>query len=585
MLNANTTNTPQDDDQEILQKVNNVAPQEKPTVNVSTPVKPVSTKQGLTEATTPDSNIQKPFQKNDTPKAPRVNSVPVVTNNITPVPSIVNDTPITSIKERQRSEVSTTSEADPTGFKILKVHPANEKPSLNSDDESSQVTPTHTESSTTPTLSQKLQDKTLQLDNPQQPLFQKCGSEGSESTPRLISPSDETIVKPMPLAANQLKAAGVATDRNFIVLSNANSENTVIQKIQIVQPVQVSQNPATKKPKSRWVKANPHGTRGRWTFHDKQPPKGNFSDISSVNASISNNSINDGRETNTLTQSSNQISSNLTSSNSTTQVQNVGVSQDVNKKNSSANTSSEIHNVQGQRVQQTALGQQQAQQTQGRTDQKMPHVPIHRPVTVKAVPHKNIPPIAEENTVPVKAAQSTPQLTSAQPAMKLKVQLPPSRNASAQERLAAGEQVPRHISVDLSNSNDISTSISDIIRIQHQHLEAMLTSFVSQHISQKYEAKINYLESQLKNQAEAESKIQKLEKRIEELEACIKERDLKCNPSQFAAQNRKIKRLELEKKQLEDSNLLLKSQVENRDKDFLEYHDEEEDVNCQGHNA
>ena len=131
------------------------------------------------------------------------------------------------------------------------------------------------------------------------------------------------------------------------------------------------------------------------------------------------------------------------------------------------------------------------------------------------------------------------------------------------------------------SSNDINTAISEIVRIQNQQLEATLSQFLNQHISQKYEAKILKLESQLKSQADSDSKIQRLEKRVEELEQALKERDAKCNPSQFAAQNRKIKRLELEKKQLEDSNLLLKSQVENRDKDFLEYNEDDEEESSQ----
>jgi len=549
-----------------------------PNKTVSTPVKAQRLVKPV-EAVTPDNDIQKPFRETTTPV---VKNVPNVPKNNTPSETV------NFSKEnpgRQR-ELSTASEADPTGFKILKVHPANEKPSLNSDDESSQITPTQTESSATPAFNHKELDKTLQLD---QPLPTKSNSETSESTPRLTSPSDETLVKqaaPVAMPVSSNKGPVVPEPKNFIVLSNADSENTIIPKTvnaatNIVQPVNV------KKPKSRWVKANPHGFRGRWHFHDKAPPKGSGLEIgnasSTVNASISNNSIVEGstvpqqpQTQNNNSLSSNINSSNLTSSTSQTQVQNVGNTQDVNKKGT------EIHNATAGNggVAQAGHSHQNV-----KSDQKMPHVPVHRPVTVKAV-NKNIPPIKEELAHPVKSAQSTPAVTqkiqqNQHNLPKLKVQNIQPRNLPAQQQqLAAGENIPFR-SVDYNNGNDINTAISEIVRIQNQQLEATLSQFLNQHISQKYEAKIQKLESQLKSQAESDSKIQRLEKRVEELEQALKERDAKCNPSQFAAQNRKIKRLELEKKQLEDSNLLLKSQVENRDKDFLEYNEDDVEESSQ----
>ena len=178
----------------------------------------------------------------------------------------------------------------------------------------------------------------------------KSNSETSESTPRLTSPSDETLVKQEKPVMPSNKGPVLPEPKNFIVLSTADSENTIIHKsvdakAPIIQPVNV------KKPKSRWVKANPHGYRGRWHFHDKAPPKGSGLEIgnasSAVNASISNNSIVEGstvpqqqsQAQNNSGLSSNINSSNLTSSNSQTQVQNSGNTQDVNKKGT------EIHNA------------------------------------------------------------------------------------------------------------------------------------------------------------------------------------------------------------------------------------------------
>lgn len=98
-----------------------------PNLNVSTPVKAQRVAKPV-ETVTPDHDIQKPFRETTTPV---VNNVPAVNKNNTP-----SETGNFSKEPQPRQrELSTASEADPTGFKILKVHPANEKPSLNSDDE------------------------------------------------------------------------------------------------------------------------------------------------------------------------------------------------------------------------------------------------------------------------------------------------------------------------------------------------------------------------------------------------------------------------------------------------------------------